>query len=73
MKFGISKVFYSSVVAVIYLLAGIFMLIRYIYWPEGRNISYIIFGVAIIAYGIFRGYRAYLDYKSEKEEEDELE
>lgn len=73
MKFGISKVFYSSVVAVIYLLAGIFLLIKYIYWQEVRNVSYLIFGLAIIAYGIFRGYRAYLDYKIAKEEEDELE
>lgn len=72
MKLGISKVFYSSVVAVIYLLAGIFLLLKYFLWLEVRNISFAIFGVAIIGYGIFRGYRAYLDYKISKEEEDEL-
>ena len=43
---------------------------KYLVWQEVPSFGMAFFGVAVIAYGIFRGYRA---YKTSKEEQDEVE
>jgi hypothetical protein len=55
-----------SIVCLAYLAIGIFVLI---YRPFQTAIFDISFSLACIAYGTFRGYRAFSDYKNESKEE----
>ena len=73
MKLGISKYTVSFFVAVLYLVLGPFIILKYSVWAEKPDMRLVLFGIAVIAYGIFRGYRAYLDYQSQKEEQDDNE
>lgn len=51
---------------------GFFLLLKYSVGRAEPNISFSIFGLVIIAYGLYRGYRGYKDFQNEKENRDEL-
>lgn len=69
MKLNISKVLYSFVVMVLYLVSGTLLLLKYFFWQEVPNKSLASFGLVVMLYGLYRGYRAYRDYKTYKEEQ----
>lgn len=71
MKFKISKFIYSFFVVVLYLVSGFLVLLKYSVWQEKPSMRLSLFGIAVIIYGLFRGYRGYREYQSEKEEQDE--
>ena len=73
MKLGISKYTVNFVVAVLYLVLGSFIILKYSVWVDKPDMRLMLFGIAVIAYGIFRGYRAYKDSQSQKEDQDEME
>jgi hypothetical protein len=68
MKLKISKVLYNLFVLVLYFLFGILLLLKYLVWQEVPDIRMAAFGAVVLAYGAFRGFRAYRDYKSKDEE-----
>lgn len=63
MKLSIPKAFYNFFVVALYVIAGIFLIYNYFYMQEVPDLRMILFAFAVIAYGIYRGYRAYKDYK----------
>lgn len=71
MKFRVSKFLYSFFVVVLYLVSGFLVLLKYSVWREEPDMRLSLFGVAVMMYGLFRGYRAYRAYQSEKEDQDE--
>jgi hypothetical protein len=73
MKIRVSKSLYSFFVMVLYLVFGFILLLKYSVWQEEPSIRFSLFGLVIIAYGLYRGYRAYKDFQTEKENEDEFE
>ncbi|MBW8330842.1 MAG: tetratricopeptide repeat protein [Prolixibacteraceae bacterium] len=73
MKLGISKVLYSVIILVLYLVSGILLIVKNLFWQEVPDTGMTIFGVVVIGYGLFRGYRAYKLYQTSKENEDEVE
>jgi hypothetical protein len=70
MKLKIPKVIYSFFVVVLYFLFGILLFLKYLVWQEVPDIRMAAFGVVVLAYGTFRGLRAYHDYKQKDEETD---
>jgi len=66
MKLKLSKVLYNSIVVVLYFLFGILLLFKYLVWQEVPDIRMIAFGIVVLGYGTFRGYRAYREYKNER-------
>ena len=73
MKLSISKYTVNFFIAVLYLVLGSFIILKYSVWEEKPDMRLTFFGIAVIAYGIFRGYRAYRDYQSQKEDQNEME
>ena len=73
MKIGISKYTVSFFVSLLYLVLGTFIILKYLVWEDKTDIRFTFFGIAVIAYGLFRGYRAYREYQSQKENQDEME
>ncbi|MBL7969468.1 MAG: hypothetical protein JNK09_20880 [Prolixibacteraceae bacterium] len=63
MKLKISKVIYNFFVVVLYFVFGILLLLKYLAWQEVPDLRMAAFGAIVLAYGIFRGVRAYLEYK----------
>jgi hypothetical protein len=70
MKLNFSKVLYGFIVAVLYLLIGTFTLLKFYIWQVTPDLSMLIFGTAVILYGLYRGYRSYMAYKTAKDEKD---
>jgi uncharacterized membrane protein len=66
MKIKVSKVLYNSIVVVLYFLFGILLLFKYLVWQEVPDIRMAVFGIVVLVYGTFRGYRAYREYKNER-------
>lgn len=66
MKIKVSKVLYNSIVVVLYFLFGILLLFKYLVWQEVPDIRMAVFGIVVLAYGTFRGYRAHREYKNER-------
>jgi len=73
MKLNFTKVIYGFVVMALYLIIGAFALLKYVFWSDQKNIGMIIFGVVVILYGLFRGYRSYTAAQITKDEKDEYE
>lgn len=73
MKIGISRYTVNFFVSLLYLVLGILIILKYSVWEDRPDIRFMLFGIAVIAYGIYRGYRAYRDYQTQKEEQDEME
>ena len=73
MKLRIPKYFLSFCVVVLYLVSGFLVLLKYSVGQETPDMRLSLFGVVVMAYGIFRGYRAYKEYQSQKEDQDEME
>ena len=73
MKLSIPKYYVNYFVAVMYLLLGILILLKYSVGQDKPDVWLSLFGVVVIVYGIFRGHRAYREYESEKEDQDEME
>ncbi len=73
MKLRNIKLFYSFFIVVLYFVFGILLLFKYLVWREVPNISLGIFGVVVLLYGLFRGYRTYMEYVESKKEEDATE
>ncbi|MBV5315955.1 MAG: hypothetical protein JZU47_21830 [Prolixibacteraceae bacterium] len=71
MKLKISKGIYNFFVVVLYFLCGILLLFKYLFWQEVPDIRMAAFGIVVLGYGAFRGYRAYRDYKINDEETDQ--
>jgi hypothetical protein len=71
MKLNFSKVLYGYVIMVLYLMVGIFTLLKFWYFQDEPNSTMVFFGAAVILYGIFRGYRSYVAYKTPNDEKDE--
>jgi hypothetical protein len=68
MKLKISKILYSFIVMILYFLCGILLLLKYMVWQEVPDIRMAAFGVVVLGYGAFRGFRAYREYKTKDEE-----
>ena len=73
MRLNFSNVLYGYVVMTLYLIAGIITLAKFWFYQDKPNSTMLIFGIAVIIYGIFRGYRAYKAYQTQKNEKDEVE
>jgi hypothetical protein len=73
MKLSISKYTVNFFIAVLYLILGPLIILKYSIWVDKADMRLMLFGLAVIVYGIFRGYRAYRDYQSQKEDQDEME
>lgn len=58
---------------VMYLLLGVLILLKYSVGQDKPDVWMSLFGVVVLVYGLFRGYRTYREYESEKEEQDEME
>ena len=71
MKFRVSKFLYSFFVVVLYLVSGFLVLLKYSVWREEPDMRLSLFGVAVMLYGLFRGYRGYKEYKELQEDQDE--
>jgi len=69
MKIRVIKSLYSFFIVVIYLVLGSLVILKYSVWQEEPSMSLASFGLVVIAYGLFRGYRAYREYKTLKEED----
>jgi len=65
------KFLYRFLISVIYFLFGTLLLLKYLVWQEVPSFSIALFGVVVMAYGFFRGYRAYMAYKIAKDEQDD--
>lgn len=68
MKLQIPKVIYNFFVVILYFLFGILLLLKYLVWQEVPDFRMAAFGGLVLAYGAFRGFRAYSDYKQKDEE-----
>jgi len=66
MKLKMPHVIYNSVVVVLYFSSGILLLLKYLIWQEVPDVRLALAGIVVMAYGIFRGYRAYSEYKNER-------
>jgi len=73
MNLRVLKSLYSFFVPALYLVFGFFLLLKYSFWQEEPNISFFVFGLFVLIYGFFRGYRAYKTFQFEKEDKDEIE
>lgn len=73
MKINNLKILYSFFILVLYFVFGILLLFKYLVWQEVPSLSMASFGIVVMAYGVFRGYRAYRSYQTSKEKEDEVE
>jgi len=73
MKLNITKVAYGFVVMALYLMIGTFALMKYVFWTGESNIGMAVFGVVVILYGLFRGYRSYKASQVPTDEQDEVE
>jgi predicted membrane protein len=73
MNLRVLKSLYSFFVTALYLVFGFYLLLKYFFWQEEPSISFSVFGLFVLIYGFFRGYRAFKTYQSEKEDEDEIE
>jgi hypothetical protein len=73
MKLNFSKVLYGFIVMVLYLVIGIFTLLKFWILQDEPNSTMIFFGIAVILYGLFRGYRSYIVSQTPKDEMDEVE
>jgi len=58
---------------VLYLVMGTLIILKYAVWEDQPDMRLSLFGVAVIGYGLFRGYRAYSDYQSQREDSHEME
>ena len=54
-------------------MIGTFALVKYLVWTEQPNTGMVIFGVVVILYGLYRGYRSYKASQIVKNEKDEVE
>ena len=52
---------------------GILLLYKYLVWQEVPSVGMASFGIVVILYGFFRGYRGYKAYLTSKKEQDEIE
>jgi predicted negative regulator of RcsB-dependent stress response len=73
MKIKLSKNLFGFFVMFLYLMLGILFILNYSVWQDVPSISLSLFGVVIIAYGLFRGYRSYKAIQIENNEQDEIE
>jgi hypothetical protein len=73
MKLNFSKVLYGFVVMTLYLIVGIFTLLKFWYFQDEPNYTMVFFGAAVILYGLFRGYRSYIASQIPNDERDENE
>jgi len=73
MKLKTSKVLYNFIVVVLYFLFGVLLLLKYLVWQEVPDFRMAAFGVVVLGYGAFRGYRAYSEYKTKDGEKDKNE
>lgn len=73
MKLNNIKFLYSFFILILYLGLGILLLLKYLVWQEVPNVLMASFGIVVMAYGLFRGYRAYRMYQKSNEELDESE
>lgn len=73
MKLKNIKFLYSFFILILYLLFGILLLFKYLVLQEVPSYTMASFGIVIMAYGFFRGYRAYKLYQNSNEEQDEGE
>ena len=68
-----SKILYSFFILILYLVFGILLLYKYLVWQEVPSVGMASFGIVVILYGFFRGYRGYKAYLTSKKEQDEIE
>jgi hypothetical protein len=74
MKLDFSKALYGYVVMALYLIIGIFVLLKYwIFQTTTPDFRMLLFGVVVILYGLYRGYRSYMAYQTPNDEKDEVE
>jgi multisubunit Na+/H+ antiporter MnhC subunit len=73
MKIKFSRNLYNYSVAVMYLMLGTFLLLKYSVWQEVPSIKLCAFAIVVIAYGLFRGYRGYKASQTQNEDQDETE
>jgi hypothetical protein len=73
MKLNFSKVLYGFVVMALYLIIGIFTLLKFWYFQSEPNSTMVFFGIAVILYGLYRGYRSYMASQTPNDEMDEDE
>lgn len=73
MKLRIPKYYLSFCVVIFYLVSGFLVLLKFSVGQETSDMRLPLFGVVVMAYGIFRGYRAYKEYQSQKEDQNEME
>jgi hypothetical protein len=73
MNLKVLKSLYSFFVTALYLVFGFYLLMKYSFWQEEPSISFSIFGLFVMIYGLFRGYRAYKTFQSENDDKDEIE
>ncbi len=71
MKLGIAKIIYALFIAVMYIVFGILLLLKYLVWQKEPNISIGLFGIVMVGYGIFRGYRGYKSYNDSIEKQED--
>jgi hypothetical protein len=67
MKLKTLKIIYNFFVLVLYFLFGTLLLVKYTIWQEVPDFRMVAFGVVVLCYGAFRGFRAYQEYKSKDE------
>ena len=72
MKLKVSKILYSLIIMVLYLVSGILLILKNLVWQEVPDTGMTVFGVVVIGYGLFRGYRAWQAYQISKDDQDEL-
>jgi hypothetical protein len=72
MKLDFSKVLYGYVIMALYLMVGVFCLVKYWMMQDKPNSSMVLFGVLVILYGAYRGYRSYIASQTPKDETDEV-
>jgi len=73
MKLNFTKVIYGFVIMALYLIIGIFVLVKNLFGHEQSNTGMVIFGVVVIIYGLYRGYRSYKSGQTQNDEKDEVE
>ena len=67
------KLIYSFLILVLYAVSGILLLVKYLIWQEVPDWRLGAFGLVVIGYGIFRGYRVWNEYLRNKETDREDE
>jgi hypothetical protein len=70
MKVNFTKVIYGFIVMALYLMIGAFALTKYWILSDQKNTGMIIFGLVVILYGLYRGYRSYAAAQIAKNEKD---